>query len=182
MSRPVTSAMSQAEILEGPRGTAITFSLLGERTCWQATSVWVEEIVIEKLRLTTRIVDDQDEALRFYTEKLGLVKRADEPFGPDNRWVTVAPERDETVEIVLELPAWSEDEEEADRRAAMVGEQPALAFTVDDCHATYETLRDRGVEFTAKPEEQPYGIEAVARDLYGNGVVLVEREPEAETT
>ncbi len=142
----------------------------------------MEEIVIEKLRLTTRFVDDQDEALRFYTEKLGLVKKADESFGPDNRWVTVAPEQDETVEIVLELPDWSEDEEEADRRAALVGEQPALAFTVDDCHATYEILRERGVEFTSEPQEQPYGIEAVARDLYGNGVVLVERPSETETT
>lgn len=133
--------------------------------------------MIEKLRLTSRIVDDQDEALRFYTEKLGLVKKADETFGPDNRWVTVAPEGDDTVEIVLELPDWSEYEEETDRRSAMVGEQPALAFTVDDCHATYETLRERGVEFASEPEEQPYGIEAVASDLYGNGVVLVERAP-----
>ncbi len=141
-----------------------------------------EENMIEKLRLTTRLVDDQDEALRFYTEKLGLVKKADEPFGSDNRWVTVAPEQDDTVEIVLELPGWSEDEEEADRRAAMVGEQPALAFTVDDCQATYETLRERGIEFTAEPREQPYGIEAIARDLYGNGVVLVEHTPETEAT
>ena len=136
--------------------------------------------MIEKLRLTSRIVKDQDEALRFYTEKLGLERKADEPFGSDNRWVTVAAKQDDTVEIVLEPPDWSEDKEEVDRRSAMIGEQPALAFTVDDCHATYETLRQRGVEFTAEPEEQPYGIEAVAHDLYGNGIVLVERVPEAE--
>ncbi len=139
--------------------------------------------MIEKLRLTTRFVDDQDEALRFYTDDLGLEKKADEVFGPDNdtRWVTVAPEQDDTVEIVLESPDWHEDKEEIDRRAAMIGNQPALAFTVDDCHATYETLRDRGVEFVSEPKEQPYGIEAVANDLYGNGVVLVEHPPEAET-
>lgn len=137
--------------------------------------------MIENLSLTSRIVDDQDEALRFYTEKLGLEKKADETFGPGFRWLTVAPEQDETVEITLEAPDWSEDEEETDRRAAMIGNQPALAFTVDDCHATYETLRDRGVEFTAEPEERPYGTEAVASDLYGNGIVLVERPPEAET-
>lgn len=136
--------------------------------------------MIEQLRLTSRIVADQDEALRFYTEKLGLEKKADEPFGPDNRWVTVAPKQDDTIEITLETPDWSE-EEEVTRRSAMIGEQQALAFTVDDCHATYETLRERGVEFTAEPEERPYGIEAVARDLYGNGVVLVEPAPPAET-
>jgi catechol 2,3-dioxygenase-like lactoylglutathione lyase family enzyme len=137
--------------------------------------------MIENLRLTSRIVDDQDEALRFYTEKLGLEKKADEAFGPGFRWLTVAPEQDDTVEITLEKPDWPEDEEEADRRAAMIGKQPALAFSVDDCHATYETLRERGVEFTSEPEERPYGIEAVANDLYGNGIVLVEHPSEGET-
>ncbi|WP_435158158.1 VOC family protein [Haladaptatus sp. DFWS20] len=137
--------------------------------------------MIEKLRLTTRIVSDQDEALDFYTEKLGLRKTADETFGPENRrWVTVGAEHDDTVEIVLEPLDWFEDEE-ADRRSAMIGEQPALAFTVDDCRATYETLRGRGVEFTSKPTEQPYGIEAIATDLYGNGIVLVEHTAEPET-
>ena len=137
--------------------------------------------MIEKLRLTTRIVSDQDEALDFYTEKLGLKKKADETFGPDDqRWVTVAAEQDDTVEIVLEPLDWFEGEE-AGRRSAMIGEQPALAFTVDNCQATYETLRERDVEFTSEPTEQPYGIEAVATDLYGNGIVLVEHPSEAET-
>ncbi len=134
--------------------------------------------MIEQLRLTTRFVEDQDEALRFYTEKLGLKKTADEQFGPENRWLTVAPEQDDTVEIVLEHPDWAEDEAEIDRRTALIGDQPALAFTVDDCHATYETLIDRGVDFVTEPQERPYGIEAVAEDLYGNGVVLVEQPAE----
>jgi catechol 2,3-dioxygenase-like lactoylglutathione lyase family enzyme len=136
--------------------------------------------MIETLRLTSRIVEDQDEALRFYTEKLGLEKKADEPFGADFRWLTVGAEQDETVEITLENPDWAEDEQEADRRAAMIGQQQALAFTVDDCHETYDTLHKRGIEFTSEPEEHPYGIQAVARDLYGNEIVLVERTPEAE--
>lgn len=131
--------------------------------------------MIENLRLTSRIVKDQDEALRFYTEKLGLEKRADQTFGPDDgrRWLTVAAGGDQIVEIVLEPLDWS-DGEDADRQEAMIGHQQALAFSVDDCHETYETLRDRGVEFELEPEERPYGIEAVANDLYGNGVVLVE--------
>ncbi|MCO8256823.1 VOC family protein [Haladaptatus sp. AB618] len=138
--------------------------------------------MIEKLRLTTRIVIDQDEALDFYTEKLGLKKKADETFGPDDqRWVTVAAEKDDTVEIVLEPLDWFEGEE-AERRSEMIGEQPALAFTVDNCQSTYETLRERGVEFTSEPTEQPYGIEAVAIDLYGNGIVLVEHPSGTETS
>jgi catechol 2,3-dioxygenase-like lactoylglutathione lyase family enzyme len=136
--------------------------------------------MIVKLRLTTRIVDDQDEALDFYTEKLGLKKVADETFGPDNRrWITVAAEQDDTVEIVLEPLDWFVGEE-AGRRSAMIGEKLALAFTVDDCQVTYETLHDRGVEFISEPTEQPYGIEALATDLYGNGIVLVEHSSEAE--
>ncbi|GAA0254105.1 VOC family protein [Haladaptatus pallidirubidus] len=136
--------------------------------------------MIKKLQLTTRIVDDQDEALNFYTEKLGLKKTTDETFGPDDqRWVTVGAELDDTVEIVLEPLDWF-DGEEADRRSAMNGGQPALAFTVDDCQATYEMLHERSVEFTSEPTEQPYGIEAVATDLYGNGVVLVEHPSKAE--
>ncbi|WP_446685176.1 VOC family protein [Haladaptatus pallidirubidus] len=77
--------------------------------------------MIKKLQLTTRIVDDQDEALNFYTEKLGLKKTTDETFGPDDqRWVTVGAELDDTVEIVLEPLDWF-DGEEADRRSAMNG-------------------------------------------------------------
>lgn len=136
-----------------------------------------EKTMIENLYLVNRIVEDQDEALRFYTQKPGFEKKTDQPMGPDARFVTVAPEQDDTVEIYLD----SIEGEEADRRAAMIGQQPPLAFTVDDCQETYETLRERGVGFTAEPEEQPYGIQAVASDLYGNGIALVENasEPEA---
>lgn len=91
--------------------TDVTFASLGERIYLRPTSMQTEKSMIEKLRLTTRIVEDQDEALRFYTEKLGLEKKADETFEPDNRWVTVAAERDETAEIVLEPLDWFEDEE-----------------------------------------------------------------------
>lgn len=130
--------------------------------------------MIENLRLTTRFVKDQEEALRFYTEKLGLEKRTDQTFmDGEHRWLTVSAPGDQIVEIVLEPTDWA-DGEEADRRKEMIGHQHALAFSVDDCHDTYETLRDRGVEFVSEPEERPYGIEAVANDLYGNGVVLVE--------
>lgn len=153
----------------------ITFTALRERIYPQQPSIQTRNSMLEKLRLTTRIVDDQEKALRFYTEKLGLEKEADQTFGPDDRrWVTVAAEQDDTTEIVLEPLDWFEGEEK-DHRASQLGHQPALAFTVDDCQRTYETLRDRGVEFTAEPEERPYGIEAVANDLYGNGVVIVEQ-------
>lgn len=83
------------------------------------------------------------------------------------------------MEIVLESLDWFEGEE-AGRRSAMIGEQLALAFTVDDCQATYETLHEHGVEFISEPTEQPYGIEAIATDLYGNGIVLVEHPSEAK--
>jgi catechol 2,3-dioxygenase-like lactoylglutathione lyase family enzyme len=129
--------------------------------------------MIGPLSQVTLVVDDQTDAAAFYTDRLGFEKRADEPMGPDNRWVTVAPP-DGEVEIVLQSPNWFEGEEVA-RRRSMIGESPELAFPVDDCRATYQTLRERGVEFHTPPESVPWGVQAVALDLYGNRLVLIER-------
>jgi predicted enzyme related to lactoylglutathione lyase len=117
------------------------------------------------LRFTIR-VENQDEALRFYTDKLGFVKRSDMRLGPMH-WLTVAPPDEPLVELVLQPSDWFQGEERR-QHAALVGKDPTIVFQVDDCRATYEALRSRGVEFSAPPADQPYGVEAVARDLYGN--------------
>lgn len=132
------------------------------------------------LTTTTLVVAEQDEAIRFYTEKLGFEKKADSPWGDGLRWVSVAPESNEEMEIVFQIPDWFEDEE-ADRKSAMIGHQPTLGFNVDDCHTTYATLSGRGVEFTAAPEDKPWGTQAVAHDLYGNSLVFIEPTAEAES-
>ncbi|AUV83878.1 glyoxalase [Salinigranum rubrum] len=129
--------------------------------------------MIGPLSQVTLVVGNQTDAATFYTDKLGFEKRADEPMGEDKRWVTVAPPEGD-LEIVLQSPDWFEDEEVV-RRRSMIGESPELAFSVDDCRETYETLTDRGVEFHSPPESVPWGVQAVAYDLYGNRLVLIEQ-------
>ena len=124
------------------------------------------------IRCTVR-VDNQDEALRFYTEKLGFEKKMDLPMGPAQRWITVAPPGGPGVELVLQPTSWFTGEE-AQRHAALVGQDPTLVFEVDDCAATYARLQARDVAFTLPPTNRGYGIEADGRDLYGNTLVFIQ--------
>jgi predicted enzyme related to lactoylglutathione lyase len=129
--------------------------------------------MLTKIAVVTILVRDQDEALRFYTEKLGLEKMDDMTFGEGNRWLTVTPPGQKEVQIFLQ---------KADSFGAnlmdYVGKAPSWAFNTDDCRATYETLKARGVNFLSEPKEQPWGVEAVFEDLYGNKFSVVE-EPAA---
>jgi predicted enzyme related to lactoylglutathione lyase len=125
--------------------------------------------MISKLSLITVFVHNQDDALRFYTEKLGFEKRSDDSQTLGSfLWLTVAPKEQKEVEIVL-LKA--EDKEQKD----LVGKQSNIGFETDDCRETYETLRSRGVKFTSPPEQAQWGLQALFEDLYGNEFVLIER-------
>jgi catechol 2,3-dioxygenase-like lactoylglutathione lyase family enzyme len=125
-------------------------------------------------------VHDQDEALQFYTEKLGFEVRSDVtlPEMGGFRWVTVAPPGQEDVAIVLMAipgPPMIDDETGAQIRALMgKGLAGTVFLTTDDCHGTYEELRARGVEFTELPEERPYGIDCGFRDPSGNSFRLTQ--------
>jgi len=136
--------------------------------------------MIDKLNVVTILVRDQDEALHFYVDKLGFEKRDDEMFGPGIRWLTVAPPRQQEVEIVLQKPEPAmHGEEQAEAMLAMVGKMPTWSFATDDCRATYEALSARGVNFVQPPEERPYGVEALFQDLYGNVFSLLEQKEAA---
>jgi predicted enzyme related to lactoylglutathione lyase len=126
-----------------------------------------ERLMITSLNHVTVLVKDQDEALKFYTEKLGLEKRADEAFGEGMRWLTVAPTGQTNLEIVLN-PAFSPDAE------SKIGKLTGWVFHTDDCRKEYETLQARGVTFTEAPTEQMWGIQAQFEDLYGNQFVLLQ--------
>ena len=131
--------------------------------------------MIRKLTVVTVIVEDQDEALEFYTDRLDFEVRADEPFGPGARWLTVAPPDQEEVEIHLQAPHPElHGEDGAARLREQVGLNPTWSFTTDDCEATYEALLADGVTFVSDPEARPYGVEAVFEDLYGNRFSLLE--------
>ena len=125
-------------------------------------------------------VHDQDEALAFYTEKLGMEVRADVtlPEMGDFRWLSVGPAGQDEVSIVLmAIPgAPMMDAETAAQVEALVakGFAGTIFLTTDDCQASYEGLRARGVEFTEAPEQRPYGIDSGFRDPSGNSFRLTQ--------
>jgi uncharacterized glyoxalase superfamily protein PhnB len=125
-------------------------------------------------------VHDQDEALAFYTEKLGFEVRADVtlPEMGDFRWLTVSPVGQPDVAIVLMAipgPPVMDDETAKDVRTLMAkGFAGTVFLTTEDCHASYEDLKRRGVEFVEPPEERPYGIDTGFRDPSGNSFRLTQ--------
>jgi uncharacterized glyoxalase superfamily protein PhnB len=125
-------------------------------------------------------VHDQDEALAFYTDKLGMEVRADVtlPEMGDFRWLTVGPPGQDDVSIALMAipgaPVMDPDTAEQVRQLMAKGFAGTVFLTTDDCRASYEELKARGVEFTEPPEERPYGIDAGLRDPSGNALRLTE--------
>jgi catechol 2,3-dioxygenase-like lactoylglutathione lyase family enzyme len=137
--------------------------------------------MIKRLSVVTIWVRDQEEALDFYVNKLGFVKRQDIPMGPGARWLTVAPSEQHEVEITLLQPtaAWH-GEEHLEEMLGRVGQSPTWSYITDDCQSSYEEYTARGVKFTSPPTAQMYGIEAVCEDLYGNGISILQPANVAE--
>lgn len=125
-------------------------------------------------------VHDQDEALAFYTGKLGWEVRSDVtmPEMGDFRWLTVGPADQPDFSVVLmAIPgAPVLDAETADQVRVLMakGFAGTVFLTTDDCQASYEELKARGVEFTEAPEERPYGIDSGFRDPSGNAFRLTQ--------
>ena len=119
-------------------------------------------------------VHDQDEALAFYTDKLGMEVRADVtvPELGNFRWLTVSPPGQEDIAIVLMAipgpPVFDEETRDSIEKLLAKGASGGLFFSTDDAQTSYEELKSRGVEFTQEPTEQPYGIDAGFRDSSGN--------------
>jgi catechol 2,3-dioxygenase-like lactoylglutathione lyase family enzyme len=125
-------------------------------------------------------VHDQDEALAFYTEKLGMEVRVDAtlPELGNFRWLTVGPAGQPDFAIVLMAipgpPVMDPETADEVRTLMAKGFAGTVFLTTDDCHASYEELKARGVEFTEQPEERPYGIDSGFRDPSGNSLRLTE--------
>ena len=130
---------------------------------------------------TTQLwVHDQDEALAFYTQKVGFEVRSDvtvEELG-NFRWLTVAPAGQPDVDIVLMAipgpPVMDEATAEDVRNLMAKGFAGTIFLNTDDCQASYEELTARGVEFVDRPEQRPYGIDSAFRDPSGNNVRLIQ--------
>jgi catechol 2,3-dioxygenase-like lactoylglutathione lyase family enzyme len=125
-------------------------------------------------------VHDQDEALAFYTEKLGWELRADvtlPEFG-NYRWLTVGPPNQPDVSVLLNAipgpPVMDEATADQIRSLMAKGWIGNVLLTTDDVQASYEELKARGVEFTEAPEERPYGIDSAFRDPSGNQFRLTQ--------
>jgi predicted enzyme related to lactoylglutathione lyase len=125
-------------------------------------------------------VHDQDEALAFYSEKLGWEVRADVtlPEMGNFRWLTVGPAGQPDFAVVLmAIPGPPVmDAETGDQVRALMekGFAGTVFLTTEDVHADYEQLKSRGVEFTEAPEERPYGIDSGFRDPSGNALRLTQ--------
>jgi catechol 2,3-dioxygenase-like lactoylglutathione lyase family enzyme len=125
-------------------------------------------------------VHDQDEALAFYTDKLGMEVRADVTVAElgNFRWLTVSPPAQPDISIVLMAipgpPVFEPETAEQLRSLMAKGAAGTVFLTTDDCRAEYEQLSRRGVEFVDEPEERPYGIDAGFRDPSGNHLRLTQ--------
>ena len=126
-----------------------------------------------RIKLSSVLVDDQEKALRFYTEILGFQEKANVPLG-EHRWITVvSPEDPDGTELVLEP-----DEHPAAKpfKKALVADGiPFTAFAVDDVRAEHERLRGLGVRFTQEPADMGPVTTAVLDDTCGNLIQIVHR-------
>jgi catechol 2,3-dioxygenase-like lactoylglutathione lyase family enzyme len=125
-----------------------------------------------KIAMTSVLVDDQEKALRFYTDVLGFVAKNDVPLG-EHRWITVvSPQAPDGVELVLEPDAHPAAKP---FKAALVADGiPFTAFAVDDVHAEYERLTGLGVTFTQPPVAMGPVTVAVLDDTCGNLIQLAQ--------
>jgi len=123
--------------------------------------------MIKDVPLTGIFVNDQEAALDFYTNMLGLEMIQDEPYDEGSRWITVSP-AEMKIRIVLKKA-------EKDHEKAMVGRSdgaPILTLSTYDIYAAYERLRERGVRFLGEPYRYPWGIGALLLDQDGSPILL----------
>ena len=131
--------------------------------------------MITNVSIVSVFVKVIDAAKAFYLDVLGFAEHTDVTLG-DYRWCTVKHPTQPELQIHLTIPGppISPEMVAAITRAQDEGGMFGIGVNVDDCRRTYEELSAKGVEFLQKPEEHPYGVEAVARDNSGNWMVMVE--------
>jgi catechol 2,3-dioxygenase-like lactoylglutathione lyase family enzyme len=127
---------------------------------------------IKRFLCITVAVKDQEEALQWYTEKLGFRKHTDMPEtevegralpGPGMRFLSVSPPEQPDLQVIL--ASWLPD---------LIGKNPTAILSTDDCQGTYEELKQRGVTFSEAPQPRPFGVQAIFQDLYGNRYALLQ--------
>ena len=124
-------------------------------------------------------VQDQDEALAFYTDKVGMEVRADVtvPELGNFRWLTVGLAGQDVSIVLMAIPGppvMDAETTEQVRTLTAKGFAGTIFLTTEDCQASYEELKGRGVDFVEEPEERPYGIDSAFRDPSGNHIRLTQ--------
>lgn len=120
------------------------------------------------------VVRDYDEAIAFYTEKLGFILAEDTPLGGGKRWVVVAPRGQQGTQLLLAKAV-------GEQQIAAIGNQSGgrvfLFLQTDDFWRDYHTMQQAGVSFCEAPREEAYGTVVVFQDLYGNKWDLLQLNP-----
>lgn len=135
--------------------------------------------MVTKLSHTSLFVNDQDKAYDFYVNKLGFKVNTDATMENGFRWLTVTPPEQPDMEIVLFPATGAATEFDDEVKAALKllldkGVMGAGVLQTNDCRATYEELKAKGVEFKSEPKEQFYGVEAIVTDGCGNWFSMTE--------
>jgi catechol 2,3-dioxygenase-like lactoylglutathione lyase family enzyme len=127
----------------------------------------------QKIAQIALVVDDYDEAIRFYTEKLGFTLVEDTVLSDTKRWVVVAPKGPDECKLLLAKAA-------NDRQRSSIGNQTGgrvfLFLHTDDFWRDYHAMLEKGVSFVRAPATEPWGTVAVFEDLYGNLWDLIESQ------
>jgi catechol 2,3-dioxygenase-like lactoylglutathione lyase family enzyme len=127
---------------------------------------------MNKVKIISVLVRDQDAAIEFYTHKLGFELLEDKPFG-ESRWVTIALPNDRDLMLALELATAADDKALVGRQA---GSHAFLGLGTSDCLADYKRMKPLGVKFLGEPQSGPWGVGVQLEDLYGNKLFL-SQEP-----
>ncbi len=129
--------------------------------------------MIKKIGHITILVKNQNDALKFYTEKLGFKKCQDRMIDEGMHWVTVAPKNQPDLEITF---VKADSKEKMQALGKQAGDHVFLTVETDNCLKDYKTMKANGVKFMGDPTIQPYGTEVVFEDLYGNLLDLIQRK------
>lgn len=129
--------------------------------------------MLNKIGTITLLVKNYDEAIKYYTDILGFKLKSDNEFGNGQRWVTVAPPKQNELEIVFVEANTKTMLERVGNQAA---EHVFLVLETDNCIDDFNKLKSKGVCFHGEPKEMPWGTEVVFEDLYGNLYDLLQVE------
>lgn len=136
--------------------------------------------MIRKISHVTIYVLNQEEALQFYTKRLGFEVRMDVTMEGGFRWLTVGLKDQPDLELILMEPKagpmWDEETVRTLRKLIEKGAMGTGVLETDDCRKTYEKLKESGVEFISPPEEKFYGVEALLKDNSGNWFSMTQHK------